>query len=64
MPNIGAHCHELRITDRDKIWRIIYRIEPDAIVLLDVFKKKDRTTPQLVIDECKTRLARYFKATR
>lgn len=64
MPTIGTRCHELRITDKDKIWRIIYRIEPDAIVILEVFKKKDRATPQLVIDECKARLARYLKAIR
>ena len=64
MPTIGARCHELRITDRDKIWRIVYRIEPDAIVILHVFSKKDRTTPQLVLDECKARLARYLEAIR
>jgi len=23
MPVIGAHCHELRIVDRDEPWRII-----------------------------------------
>lgn len=61
MPTIGTRCHELRVTDKDKIWRIIYRIEPDAIVILEVFKKKDRTTPQLVLDECKARLARYLE---
>lgn len=64
MPTIGTRCHELRITDKDKIWRIIYRIEPDAIVILEIFKKKDRATPQLVIDECKARLARYLKAIK
>lgn len=64
MPTIGTHCHELRITDKHKIWRIIYRIEPDAIVILDVFKKKDRATPQLVMDACKARLARYLKTVR
>lgn len=64
MPTIGARCHELRITDKDKIWRIVYRIEPDAIVILEVFKKKDKTTPQLVIDECKARLARYLDTIR
>ena len=31
MPSIGPHCHELRITDKDKIWRIVYRIDSDAI---------------------------------
>jgi phage-related protein len=64
MPSIGTRCHELRITDKERIWRIIYRIEPDAIVILEVFKKKDRTTPQLVIDACKARLAQYLKAIK
>jgi class 3 adenylate cyclase len=26
MPGIGARCHELRIIEANKIWRIIYRI--------------------------------------
>jgi phage-related protein len=35
MPAIGARCHELRIND----WRIVYRIDDDAIVVLEVFLK-------------------------
>ena len=33
MPGIGPRCHELRIDDRAtaKAWRIIYRVDPDAI---------------------------------
>lgn len=34
MPSIGARCHELRITDRNATWRIVYRVDPDAIVIL------------------------------
>ncbi|RUS97618.1 hypothetical protein DSM106972_083550 [Dulcicalothrix desertica PCC 7102] len=34
MPSIGAHCHELRVRDADQNWRIIYRIDDDAILLL------------------------------
>ncbi len=59
MPAIGSHCHELRIQDVDKTWRIIYRIDTDAIVLLEVFEKKTQRTPQTVIDACKRRLALY-----
>jgi phage-related protein len=61
MPTIGAHCHELRIADTDTTWRIIYRIDDDAIVILEVFSKKDRTTPKLVIDSCKKRIKEYDK---
>ena len=59
MPTIGAHCHELRITDEDKIWRIIYRVDTDAIIIGDVFVKKTQTTPKGVIDNCKRRYAQY-----
>lgn len=34
MPSIGLHCHELRIDDSeaDKKWRIVYRIDSDAML--------------------------------
>jgi phage-related protein len=56
MPGIGARCHELRVTDSSGNWRIIYRIDDDAIVILEVFKKKDQKTPDAVIARCKARL--------
>jgi len=59
MPDIDAHCHELRIRDRDKIWRIIYRIDDDAIVIAEVYHKTTRETLKIVIDNCRNRLKRY-----
>ncbi|MCG2589145.1 type II toxin-antitoxin system RelE/ParE family toxin [Rhodohalobacter sulfatireducens] len=59
MPSIGKNCHELRINDQNKTWRIIYFIDDDAILILDVFAKKTQKTPNEVIDRCKNRLARY-----
>jgi phage-related protein len=59
MPGIGAHCHELRVRDRNKNWRIIYRIDEDAIVIVEVFNKTTRTTPQEVIANCQRRLRMY-----
>jgi len=59
MPVIGPRCHELRIVDRDNTWRIIFRTDPDAIVLLGVFAKKTAKTPKNVIHECRRRLANY-----
>jgi len=61
MPNIGAHCHELRVRDEGKNWRIIYRIDEDAILILEVFNKTTRTTPASVIDTCQKRLSKYDK---
>ncbi len=61
MPSIGAHCHELRIGDSetDKQWRIVYRIDPDAIVIADVFQKNTQKTPKRVIENCQRRLKLY-----
>lgn len=59
MPSIGARCHELRINDRNATWRIMYRVDPDAIVILEVFKKTTAKTPLSVIDICKRRLRMY-----
>lgn len=59
MPAIGPRCHELRVSERDLTWRVIYRLNPEAIVLLDVFAKKSAATPKEVIDRCRRRLRRY-----
>jgi phage-related protein len=62
MPSIGPHCHELRINDARVTWRIIYRIDSDAIVILEVFSKKSTQTPRSVIDACKRRIKEYDNA--
>jgi phage-related protein len=62
MPSIGPRCHELRVGDADHNWRLIYRIDPDAIIVVDVFPKTTRTTPKPIIDGCQERLKRYDKA--
>jgi phage-related protein len=59
MPGIGRRCHELRINDKGKTWRLIYRTDKDAIVIAEVFVKKTNQTPQDVIDNCKRRLKQY-----
>lgn len=61
MASIGQRCHELRIQDEDRTWRVMYRTDPDAIVILDVFAKKSAKTPQGVIDACRRRLRQYDK---
>jgi phage-related protein len=62
MPAIGSRCHELRIVDEDATWRIVYRTDPDAIVILEVFSKKTAQTPKRVIQACKRRLKEYDDA--
>lgn len=63
MPAIGPRCHELRINDASATFRIIYRADPDAVVILEVFGKKTTRTPRSVIDACKARLREYDRLT-
>jgi phage-related protein len=56
---IGSRCHELRVNDQGIQWRIMYRLDADAIVIADVFAKKTRATPQQVIETCQRRLRAY-----
>lgn len=64
MPSVGRRCHELRIQDRDKTWRILLRLDEDALVILEVFSKKSRTTPRRVIEACKRRIKDYDDLTK
>ncbi len=64
MPIVGGRCHELRIGDANITWRIVYRIDSDAIVIADVFGKKSRTTPHGTIENCRKRLKEYDDASR
>ena len=59
MPSVGRRCHELRVRDEDLTWRVIYRLDEDAVVILHVFSKKTQRTPQTVIESCKALLSRY-----
>jgi len=63
MPAIGPRCHELRINDSDATFRLVYRTDLDAVIILDVFKKKTRQTPKTVIEACQRRLREYERLT-
>jgi phage-related protein len=66
MPSIGPRAHELRVQDAESrlTWRIFYRIDPDAILVVEWFAKKTQKTPKKVIDTCKRRLREYDEAAR
>ena len=64
MPSIGRRCHELRIDDNTKTWRIVYRTDADAVLLADVFAKKTQQTPKRVISACKERFREYDRHKR
>jgi phage-related protein len=59
MQAVGHRCHELRVRDMNVSWRVIYRIDEDAIVILDVFRKTTGATPGTVVERCRKRLKAY-----
>lgn len=62
MPRVGRDCHELRVRDVGHQWRVIYRIDEDAIVIAEVFAKKTARVSTEIIDVCRQRLRRYDDA--
>jgi len=59
MATIGPRCHELRLVDVGAAWRLVYRLDPDAVVIAAVFRKKTAATPKTVLDACRRRLRAY-----
>jgi phage-related protein len=59
MPEIGSQCHELRVTGERVEWRVIYRVDDLAVLVVDIFEKKTRSTPKRIIEACKRRLSAY-----
>jgi phage-related protein len=47
---------------RAGFWRIMYRIDPDVIIVMDVHQKKSNAIPKRVIEACKRRLRDYDAA--
>ena len=64
MPSIGKACHELRVTDQGKTWRLFYKIDDEAIVILGVAEKKTQQSPTAIINACKKRRKSYEEAKR
>ena len=59
LPIVGPRCGALRVRDSQHNWRIMYRVDEDLILVIDVYDKKTRKIPDQVIDRCKQRLRIY-----
>jgi phage-related protein len=64
MPVIGPRCHELRVQDQTQTWRIVYRADPDAVVIAAVFARTTQATPAAVLKHGKRRLRAYDDAVK
>jgi phage-related protein len=59
LPSVGARCGAIRVRDGEHNWRIMYRIDSDAVLVLEVYAKKTRKIPDEVIQRCQRRLKSY-----
>lgn len=64
LPDVGRRCGALRIRDADHNWRIMYRIDSDAILILEVYPKKTQKIPDEVIERCQQRLKQFDAAIK
>jgi phage-related protein len=63
LPDVGPRCGALRVRDAEQNWRILYRIEADAVLVIDVFSKKTRKLPKEIIERCRRRLKQFDAIT-
>jgi phage-related protein len=59
MPSIGKACHELRVNDKNKTWRLFYFLDAEAIVILEVVEKKTEQTSKATVEVCQRRKKNY-----
>jgi len=64
LPRVGGRCGALRVRDAGHNWRIMYRIDSDAVIILDVYEKKTQKIPDEVIERCQDRLKKFDAIVR
>ena len=64
MPSIGKACHELRVNDKTRTWRLFYFLDTESIVVLEVDEKKTKQTTKAAIEVCQGRRKSYEKASK
>lgn len=62
LPIVGPRCGALRVRDAGHNWRIMYRTDIDAVLVLEVYAKKTRKVPDEVIERSQRRLQEYDAA--
>ena len=64
LPDVGPRCGALRVRDAGHNWRIMYRVDADAVLVLEVYPKKTSKIPDEVMGQCKRRLKQYDAAVQ
>lgn len=61
---VGLRCGALRVRDAQHNWRIMYRVDTDAVLILEVYPKKTRKIHDEVMERCRQRLRQYDAAVK
>jgi phage-related protein len=64
MKSIGKSCHELRVKDAGVNWRLVIRVDSDAIVVAGLFRKTAPQATRRLIVACRRRLSEYDAAAK
>lgn len=59
MSTIGARVHELRVNDENQTWRLIYRLDKNEVLVVDLFSKKTEQTALADVRRSQGRLCAY-----
>jgi phage-related protein len=59
LPIVGPRCGAIRIRDDQHNWRIMYRVDPTEVVVIEIYDKKTRKIPDQTIEKCKKRLRNF-----
>jgi len=59
LPDVGPRCGALRVRDANHNWRIMYRIDVEVILVVEVYAKKAQKIPDEILAICKKRLKHY-----
>ena len=62
LPTVGPQCHELRVKDSRHHWRIVYRLDCDAVLVASIFAKKGKAMQNREFRAAAIRSAAYDKA--
>ena len=62
LPDVGKGCLELRVRDGDLFWRVLCRVDDDAVIVGGVFPKKTAKLPRQEKESFLRRLAAWDNA--
>jgi phage-related protein len=61
---IGKSCYELRLRDAGTNWRLVFRVDEDAVIVVGLFRKTSPSATGRLIAVSRRRLSEYDAAAK